>query len=148
MRGRPTSPETRAAAVADYVTEGMSSSAVAEKHGVNPKSVTEWVRAAGEVVRAPGAPAVISGQDVALTGGEWVRVGLVMRWQPFIGAPERELSDRARRVQWEDATVSDIQARAAHARFFAGDRDDETLLGERVYQRRMKRQKRAEVEAA
>ena len=47
------------------------------------------------------------------------------------------------RMAIEDAMFSDDDARAAHAAWFRGVRDDRTHIGERVYQRRVRRTRRA-----
>lgn len=49
----------------------------------------------------------------------------------------------ARRAQAEEAMFSEDEARTAHANFAAGFRDARTLVGERVYNRRKKRQQTA-----
>ena len=45
----------------------------------------------------------------------------------------------------EEQMFNEAEARAAHARFWAGERDDHTLAGERVYQRRNARKNRTRV---
>ena len=45
----------------------------------------------------------------------------------------------AMRMLREDQAFTDSEARAAHARFYNGERDSRTRVGERVYQRRSAR---------
>lgn len=76
----PHSPETRAAAVADYL-RGLSSTDVAKRHGVGSSSVLAWVKAAGHEAR-PCGTRTKSEDEHALTGGAWVADGRgIMRWE-------------------------------------------------------------------
>lgn len=52
------------------------------------------------------------------------------------------------RAQAEDLMFDEDEARKAHARYAAGERDARTVIGERVYNRRMKRERYARRAAA
>ena len=83
------SPSKVSRIVADYAS-GMSLAATARKHKVAEATAHRYVKAAGVSRTLSEAKAVeyaalrgASGNDEAeLTGGRWVRVGLVERWQP------------------------------------------------------------------
>lgn len=57
-------------------------------------------------------------------------------------------TDRIMRVAAEEKAFSEDDARIAHAAFWRGERDDWTVAGERTYQRRAERAKRARKRAA
>lgn len=151
-------PDVRAALLADYEA-GMSQHAAAKKHGVAKSTAHGWVKEAGisrslseakdvELSGLRARKAADAEAEVALTGGRWVRRGLVMRWEPFIAPSKRDLSDRERRIEWEDAMFDEDEARDLHARYFNGCREPRTVVGERVYQRRKKRTQTARKKAA
>jgi hypothetical protein len=130
-------PETIAAVLADY-TAGMSSITAATKHGVSPSTARGWIHRAG-----------IS-RGIALTGGVWVicQRRRIQVWQPFIAPSKQGMTDHERRIEWEDAMFDDDEARDLHARYFNGCREPRTILGERVYNRRKKRERYAKKVAA
>lgn len=83
--------DKKAALLADYAA-GMSQHAAAKKYGVAKSTVHNWVTAAGisrtlseakdaELAELRAEKAAKAEAEVALTGGRWVRDGLVMRWQ-------------------------------------------------------------------
>ena len=136
---------TRAKAVGMYAS-GMPSTHVAEDLGISDQSVIRWVKAAGVKVRprsTHGDYTKLSDTDAALTGGRWVRSGLLWHWQPFIAPSKRGMSDRERRIEWEEAMFDAEQLRDLHARYVGGCREPRTVVGERVYQRHSKRARRA-----
>lgn len=54
----------------------------------------------------------------------------------LIGAPKS-----SQRLALEERMFSDVEARTAHAAWVRGERDHRAAIGERVYQRRIKRAK-------
>lgn len=145
MSSRYVSDEKRAAAVADFHASGDAYYIVAARHNVSRSALHSWVN---PKPHKPRGPWEWPEKEVALTGGRWVTVLGVKRWVQEEPQESCELSAFARRIQDEEAAFTEQQGRAAHARFVSGDRDDETVLGEKVYQRRMKREKRVSGEAA
>lgn len=133
MSSRIYSYDQRRAAVDDYNASGDTMTAVARRHGVSRNALTDWVRAE---------------EGVGLTGGRWVNVRGVMRWEAFVAPSVRDLSDRERRIEWEDAMFDEDEARDLHARYANGCREGRTVVGERVYQRRKKRAHYARKRAA
>lgn len=86
----PTPPETVAAIIADYAA-GISTTAAAVKYGISSASAHRYVAAAGinrshaeakdrAKQRAKQRARREREKESALTGGRWVRVGLVHRW--------------------------------------------------------------------
>lgn len=55
----------------------------------------------------------------------------------------RAVVRKAETLAAEERMFNDAEARAAHAAFVRGERDDRAVIGERVYQRRMKRVQKA-----
>ncbi len=143
MTSRHLTPAARAAAIADYKASGDSYAVVAARHGMSRTHLHALVNPGKKRARKQAEQ-----EEVALTGGTWVRDGLVMRWQPFIAPSKANLSDRERRVEWEDAMFDVDEARDLHARYFNGCREPRTVVGERVYQRRKKRAQYARRKAA
>ena len=84
-------------------------------------------------------------RDALREGGSTdARYSLSGTWAgQLYGAPP----DAVRLLREEQAFTED-EARQAHLRFFHGDRDDRTKVGERVYQRRIARNKRHRTAAA
>lgn len=140
MIGRATPENIRAAAVADYRASGDPLAVVARRHGVSKTALSSWVNPRHKKRQRD----VWSEAEVALTGGRWVNVRGVMRWEPFAGQPV----DRQRRVEWEEAMFDEDEAREAHARYAYGHREPRIVMGERVYQRRKKRAQAARKAAA
>src|SRR5690349_7403782 len=95
---RYSTPETRAAAVAEYAS-GISSEVVAEMFGVSATSVVTWCRAAGVRIRKGGRRP--EQEALAYTGG-WVLQGGVMRPRNVLRKPHAELP-----FACHDATVWD-----------------------------------------
>mgnify|MGYP003333731644 CR=1 FL=1 len=143
---RRATEDQKAAMVADYDT-GMTCAAVAAKWGFAPSSVNRYIRKAKGMGPAKARRQQLEA-EVALTSGSWVRAGLVMRWEPWLATSVADLSDRERRVQWEDAMFDEDEARDLHARYANGCRESRTVVGERVYQRRKKRAQAARKRAA
>jgi hypothetical protein len=84
-------PAIVARIVGDY-RAGMSSIAVGDKWGVSSTSVLRYARDAGVIRshakardaargRRERAAARAHEAEVALTGGRWVRVGLIHKWE-------------------------------------------------------------------
>jgi hypothetical protein len=122
----------REAAVRDYLA-GDSASLVAARYSIARSTLARWVE---------------SRHDVALTGGRWVDNGRgVQVWKPFDVTATRGTTPRQHRIETEDAMFDIDEARAAHARYVGGCREPRTVVGERVYQRRIKRARRITREA-
>lgn len=71
------SPETKAAAVADYLATRDPYAAVAARHGVSRSVLHSWVNGGPSKRRAKTWGA----DELALTGGRWVVVRGVQRWE-------------------------------------------------------------------
>lgn len=88
---QPTPPDTVAAIVADYAS-GMSSIEVAAKHGSSSNTVLRYVKAAG-IVRDNNQAKALAKQrreqeaaraleaESVLPAGDWVRYGLIWRYE-------------------------------------------------------------------
>lgn len=135
--GKPISAAIRIAAINDYRNTGDSMTVVARRHGVSKTALSSWInpRPSKTRVRTYGA------DEVALTGGRWVGVGGIQRWESFTTRTDDDddLTEHQRRVKAEDAMFTEDEARDAHARYAYGLRDERTVTGERVYNRRKKR---------
>ena len=142
--GKPTPDAVRQAAVDDYRTSGDSYADVAARHGVSRGALHSWVNPTEPKKREPKTWAA---DELALTAGRWVNVRGVMRWQPFQHF-DRNLTAGEIRVEAEEAMFTDDEARAAHAAYVGGFRDPRHVMGERVYQRRKKREQRQRKAAA
>lgn len=75
---RHLTPEQRAAVVEDYRSGTDGIRTVAARHGVSPTALHSWVTPPKPRVRKPDHLR----EEFALTGGRWVRQGLVHRWIP------------------------------------------------------------------
>lgn len=80
-------PELKAAVLAAYAA-GATAADVAEEYGIGANTVLTWTGAAGitrpvgarrRKPRKPARPRKVD--DIALTGGRWVRRGLVSYWE-------------------------------------------------------------------
>lgn len=83
MSARHVPDHIRRAAVADYA-DGMSTKQVAAKYGITDSTVHRYVTRAG-IARSLSAAKDIERrrreEELALTGGQWVNVRGVKRWQ-------------------------------------------------------------------
>src|SRR5690349_22375406 len=100
----------------DFARSGDSIAEVAARHGVARSTLGTWT--AGLRI------------DEELTGGRWVRDGLIMRWQSFLQPTRPDIDDRARRVEWEDSMFDDDEARDCHRLYAGGWRTDRVMVGE------------------
>lgn len=71
---------TREAVIAAYI-DGERVADIAGQHGIATETVRVWARKAG-VARDRSMYAAPPYEPTALTGGRWVPVGGIMRWQP------------------------------------------------------------------
>ncbi|MDR7253731.1 transposase-like protein [Nocardioides sp. BE266] len=125
----------RTAAINDYRASGEPLATVARRHGVSKTALSSWI-----TPQKKRGPKQWGADELALTGGRWVNVRGVMRWESFTPRPvDCDLTDRQRRMQSEDAMFTEDEARQAHAAYAYGRRDPRTVVGERVYNRRKKR---------
>lgn len=145
MSSRFHSAEVKDAAIADYKESGDPYHVVAARHGVSRGALHSWVNPEGV---KPRKKKTWEPDELELTGGQWVTVRGVKRWQPFVKETVRAMSDQERRVLWEEWMFTEEEARDMHARYANGCREPRTRRGERVYQRRQKRAQRARREAA
>lgn len=77
MTAHPIPEHVRAAAVADYKASGDGYRAVAARHGISPSRLNVLVNG-----KRPKSRRKTWGADeIALTGGRWVNVRGVMRWE-------------------------------------------------------------------
>lgn len=136
MKPRIHTNAARRAAIADYLESGDTISAVAARHGVARSTLGHWTAGLRD--------------GEGLTNGRWVLCPRtrVQRWQEFITPTRLNMTDRERHIEWEDAMFDEDEARMLHARFANGCREERTVVGERVYQRRIKRDQRARKGAA
>lgn len=88
-------PPAKVARIVEDYAKGMSLAATARKHKVSEATAHRYVKAAGvsrtlseakalEYAALRGRLAVEN--EVELTGGRWVRDGLIERWQPGLAA--------------------------------------------------------------
>lgn len=134
MTYRDIPDEVRRAAVADF-RAGDNYTTVANRYGIARSTLKGWL--------------VTTADDIGLAGGRWVPNGRgVQVWQPFVAPTRVDLTDRERRIEWEDRMFDDDESRDMHARYFNGCREPRTVIGERVYQRRKKRKQAANRRAA
>lgn len=143
--GQKTPDDRRQAAVDDYTATREPYAVVAARHGISRSVLHAWVNPRPDWKRGPKRWPV---EEIALTGGRWVNVRGVMRWEAFEPIDKRDLTDRERRHEWEEDMFTEDEARDAHARFAAGQRGQRVELGERVYNRRKKRAQVARKRAA
>lgn len=133
--GKPISAAIRIAAINDYRTSGDSMQVVAARHGVSKTALSSWANPRPSKTRVRRWDE----DEIALTGGRWVMVRGVKRWEAFEPIRDDDLTDHQKRVRAEEEMFTEDEARDAHARYAYGLRDDRTVIGERVYNRRKKR---------
>jgi hypothetical protein len=142
--GIPTPADIRQRAIDDYLAGSDPYAVVAARHGVSRASLHAWVNPDGVKKRKPKT---WGADELALTGGRWVNVRGVMRWQPFDRFDRNQSPDQMR-VKAEEAMFTEDEAREAHRLHANGCREPRTVVGERVYQRRKKRAQYARKRAA
>ena len=145
MTAKPIPDHIRAAAVADFHASGDSYAVVAARHGISSSRLHRIVNPEPPKKRAPKG---WEDDEMALTGGRWVSVRGVMRWEPFRKPSRRGMTDREQRIEWEERMFTEDEAREAHRLHAGGCREPRTVMGERVYQRRKKRAQAARKVAA
>ena len=139
----PIPESVRRAAVADYKASGDSLGTVARKHGISKSALASWIKPKKRYPRKNYS------ECDGLTGGRWVLNSRGIKvWQPFLATSVAGATDQQRRVEWEDAMFTEDEAREAHRMHANGRRDPRTVVGERVYQRRKKRNQAARKRAA
>lgn len=77
--GFRTPDDIRQAAIDDYLATGDPYHAVAARHGVSRAALHAWVNPNGGKKRTAKA---WGADEIALTGGQWVVVRGVRRWEP------------------------------------------------------------------
>lgn len=87
---RPVSPGTRAAAIADYNQSRDPYSVVAARHGVSSSTMHSWINPRKNT---RGGGFSWRDEEVALTGGRWVNVRGVMRWEQNEAAKVETVAD-------------------------------------------------------
>lgn len=135
-------PAFRRKVVRDYERGEASICQVAQKHRISPSTLHRWIENESGASATSAVP-----DDYRLTGGQWVNDRGVMRWESHRPKLKRFPSARDRRAT-EEAMFTQAEAREAHAGYVAGVRESRTVIGERVYQRRQKRNKRSQEKAA
>lgn len=77
MSSRKIPDDIRQAAVEDYKTSGDPYAVVAARHGISKSRLNALVRGPG----AKRKPRTWGADEIGLTGGRWVNVRGVMRWE-------------------------------------------------------------------
>ena len=81
MRTRPTySDDLRREAIALYL-DGYGYQKISDELGIARQTVGKWLKAAGIKPRPAGRPKGSERDDLALTGGQWVNVRGIQRWE-------------------------------------------------------------------
>lgn len=141
--GKPIPEPIRTAAVDDYRSSGDSMTVVAKRHGVSKTALASWINpktASWINPKTSTRNRKNYNECDGLTGGRWVVVRGVRRWEWFRQPPtDDDLTDHQKRIKAEEDMFTEDEARVAHAAYVYGHRDDRTVVGERVYQRRKKR---------